>query len=192
MILNKRFLNDFLSDHQFEEKNEVRKSLDEGFVAKKGYDIFISHSFLDKEMIYSLALLFKKDGFSVYIDWVQDSYLDRSHVTLKTAELVKDRIKQCKSLAYIATENVSKSKWCPWELGIGDGIHKGKACILPVLEDDEERFKGQEYLGLYPYIDYAATSISSTKHFWITDPQNEHKYIYLKDWLNGESLKLHN
>ena len=94
-------------------------------------------------------------------------------------------------MAYISTQNVTNSKWCPWELGVGDGIHNGKACILPILEEDREDFKGQEYLGLYPYIDYASTRKSNTKHFWITDPQNTNKYIRLKDWINGRDLEIH-
>lgn len=187
MILNKQFLNRVSNNSQY----EIRKSINESFSHQKNYDIFISHSFLDKKLISALASLFEEDNLSVYIDWVQDPYLDRNHVTLKTAELVKDRIKQCKSLAYISTQNVTSSKWCPWELGVGDGIHNGKACILPILEEDGENFKGQEYLGLYPYIDYASTQGYNTKHFWVTDPQNTNKYVLLKDWINGEDLKIY-
>ncbi|AMV63900.1 MULTISPECIES: TIR domain-containing protein [Lactobacillaceae] len=188
MILNQKFLRNISENMEY----EVRKSIDENFNHINEYDIFISHSFLDKSLIQALALLFKKDGFSVYIDWIQDSYLDRSHVSPKTAKIIKNRISQCKALAYVSTENVSNSKWCPWELGIGDGIHKGKACILPILEENGKDFKGQEYLGLYPYMDYTAEENSETKHFWITDPQNTNKYTLLKDWLDGKDLKLHN
>ena len=46
------------------------------------------------------------------------------------------------------------SKWCPWELGLFDGISNGKCCILPVIKEKKDFYKGQEYLGMYPYLSY--------------------------------------
>lgn len=188
MILNEQFLNEISDDYQY----EVRKSFEPEFSSEENYDIFISHSFLDQKLIRTLASLFQKEGFSVYIDWIQDPNLDRSHVTMQTAKLVKDRIGQCKSLAYIATENISNSKWCPWELGIGDGVHNGKACILPILKKDQKSFDGQEYLGLYPFIEYSSSAKTNERCFWVTDPKDDKKYTLLRDWLNDQSLTLHN
>lgn len=37
------------------------------------------------------------------------------------------------------------------ELGYFDG-KKGKVIILPVLKKENDNFRGQEYLGLYPFL----------------------------------------
>lgn len=46
----------------------------------------------------------------------------------------------------------------PWELGYFDGFRSAVA-ILPIAQTTQETFNGQEYLGLYPYIDGSATSL---------------------------------
>lgn len=43
-----------------------------------------------------------------------------------TAELVRTRIDDSIGLAYVATSNISDSKWFPWELGYADGKKNGK------------------------------------------------------------------
>lgn len=61
-------------------------------------------------------------------------------------------MKQSDSLLYIATENASGSKWMPW-VGYFDGHKPGNVAILPVLDSENQKFEGQEYLGLYPIAD---------------------------------------
>jgi len=41
----------------------------------------------------------------------------------------------------------------PWEIGYFDGL-KGVISILPIVKTEDQAFDGQEFLGLYPYIDY--------------------------------------
>lgn len=145
------------------------------------YDLFISHSFSDKDLVVGLRYLFDKAGYKVYIDWIEDSHLNRNNVTKQTAAVIKNRIKCCKGLAYISTENITSSKWCPWELGVADGM-LNQVCILPVMNS---QFKGQEYLSLYPYMDYQKVLNSEKYEFWIYDPDNRDSYIILRDWLKG-------
>lgn len=159
--------------------------------SKKGkYDLFISHSFLDKELILTLVKLFNENSYSVYVDWIHDSSLDRTNVTSKTAKIIRDRIVQCKGLAYISTSNIINSKWCPWELGLGDGLNKGRSCILPVMEKGDS-FKGTEYIGIYPYIEYEKIQGKNSYDFWVIDPDDPSKYISLRSWLDGNNLKKH-
>ena len=73
------------------------------------YDLFISHSFSDKELVVGLRYLFNKAGYNVYIDWVDDRNLDRKNVTKATADVIKNRIKNSKALAYISTVNIKMS-----------------------------------------------------------------------------------
>ena len=50
----------------------------------KDYDIFLSHSSLDKKLVLTLVSLFNEAGYSVYVDWIEDIQLDRSNVNNST------------------------------------------------------------------------------------------------------------
>ena len=159
------------------------------FDAAEQYDLFISHSFKDKDLVVGLKHLFKKAGYKVYIDWIDDAQLDRNRVNEYTASTIKNRMKSCKALTYVSTENTPSSQWCPWELGLGDGM-LNKVCILPVMKGD---YKGQEYLSLYPYLRYAEYADKAVYDFWLYDQNDQKKYILLKTWIR-ESKKpyIHN
>jgi hypothetical protein len=118
----------------------------------QSFDVFLSHSILDAELILGVKVLLEKRGYSVYVDWDSDGDLDRSVVSPKTAAILRTRMRQSKSLLYVATENAGTSKWMPWELGYFDGFKKGGVAILPVLDSENASFRGQEYLGLYPVV----------------------------------------
>lgn len=129
-------------------------SVESGLLNEKfidSYDIFLSHSYRDKELIYSVKFELESYGYKVYIDWIDDNQLSREEVTKDTAEILKNRMNKAKSLVFVTTENSIDSKWMPWELGYFDG-KKGKVAILPVLKTKDDEFKGQEYLGLYDFI----------------------------------------
>lgn len=117
------------------------------------FEIFLSHSINDAELVLGVKVLLEELGKKVYVDWVDDPELDRSQVTKHTAERLRGRMKQSDSLLYIATESASGSKWMPWELGYFDGHKPGNVAILPVLDSENQKFEGQEYLGLYPIVD---------------------------------------
>lgn len=120
--------------------------------ASKSYDIFLSHSFSDADLILGVKKLLEREGFSVYVDWIEDPQLDRNNVTKETAQHIKDRMNTCKQLVYATSENAKHSKWMPWELGYFDGRKSGQVSILPLLESEYADFKGQEYLSLYPVL----------------------------------------
>lgn len=154
---------------------------------EKTYDIFLSHSSLDNQLVLSLVDLFNKANFSVYVDWIEDTELDRNNVTPLTAEILRERMVNSSGLAYVSTSNISDSRWCPWELGYFDGNKNGRCAILPIMKSP---FKGQEYLGLYPYIDYQANQ-RGKDCFWVNDPNDSSAYIELHRWLQGEELFSH-
>ncbi len=181
---NERDINDYAQERIMNENASV-------FSENRGYDLFISHSFHDKKLVLTLVRLFNDAKYSVYVDWINDSGLDRTNVTIKTAKIIRNRIAQCKGLSYIATNNIVNSKWCPWELGLGDGLNNGRSCILPVMQEGSS-FRGTEYIGMYPYIEYEKISGENTYQFWIVDPNDSSKYSSLRNWLNGGSLKEHN
>jgi len=105
------------------ESNEKFESSD------KNYDIFLSHSKLDEELVLGIKISLEDMGYSVYIDWINDKQMDRTKVNNSTAQILKDRMNKSKSLIFVTTENSIHSIWMPWELGYFDG-YKGKVAIL--------------------------------------------------------------
>lgn len=128
----------------------------------QSFDIFLSHAFMDKEIIIGLRKYLMLYGYTVYIDWIDDEALDRSAVNHSTAGTLKNRMEQSKCLLYATTENYRVSKWMPWELGYFDGKN-GKVAVLPVVDSDTQDYSGVEYLGLYKYI----SNINNT--LWLKD-----------------------
>ena len=193
MILTREFLQSEAKQRNIYSSSQTR-ILNESYnlfsTKKANYDLFLSHSYLDKDLVLTLVQLFTNAGYYVYVDWIDDVQLDRNNVKVATAKFIKSRIKQCKGLSYISTSNIVSSKWCPWELGIADGLHSGKACILPVLNQGDS-YNGQEYLKLYPYIEYARRSGDNIYDFWVYDPESRDKYIILSDWLLGKQPYRH-
>lgn len=116
------------------------------------FDIFLSHSIADAELVLGVKQLLEQQGATVYVDWSHDRQLDRSKVNAETADLLRQRMRQSKSLIYLATDSASTSKWMPWELGFFDGYRPGGVAIMPVLDRETDGFAGQEYLGLYPRV----------------------------------------
>ncbi len=149
------------------------------------YDVFLSHSSLDRTLVLSLVDLFVDAGYAVYVDWIEDEELDRNNITAKTAQVLKKRMNYSRGLAYIATSNTIHSKWCPWELGYFDGKKNRRCCILPIMEQGE--YNGQEYLGLYPYLRHDRLEGASQYDFWVYD-QYSNRHITLRSWLDGQKL----
>ena len=193
MFLNKQYLLRNMAKNETinNKKEEVLYENKQIFTSKNKYDVFLSHSYLDKDLVIVLVSLFNKAQYSVYGDWVIDKQLNRSSVSRKTSEILRDRLDASRSLAYVATCNTTLSKWCPWELGYGDGKKKGRCAILPVLNDESSSFKGQEYLSLYPHIEYDKRASDLGYDFWICDNENREKYVILSNWLDGKNPTTH-
>ena len=173
-------------------KNQILNENQNLFSKSKNYDLFISHSSMDNDLVYTLIGLFNKAKYSVYVDYVEDPQLNRSNVNRITAETLRNRMKACNGLAYISTTNIVTSKWCPWELGYMDSNKNGKCAILPILKSYSNTFKGQEYLSLYPYIDYEKYKGKEEYEFWVNDPNDADKYVSLRKWLDGDKPYIHN
>ena len=136
----------------------------------------MSHSSSDARHVAGLKLLLEDVGHTVYVDWIEDPELDRSKVTKENAAVLKDRMNHCKSLLYAFSENAAQSTWMPWELGYFDGI-KGYVAVVPILKKSNGSFIGNEYLGLYPYVDLTSSIL------WINGLSNG-KYKKYNEWIN--------
>jgi hypothetical protein len=115
------------------------------------YDVFLSHSSNDGDVIGGVKELLEARGLAVYVDWADES-LDRNNVTPGTAAVLRGRMRVSESLIFATSENSAHSKWMPWELGFFDGLKSNRIAILPVLSFRDQAFKGLEYLGLYSLI----------------------------------------
>ena len=73
----------------------------------------------------------------------------------------------------------------PWELGYVDGMN-GKVGVLPVTRSQEDTFKGEEYLNLYPYVDQALIRGTTRSVLWIN--QSAGLYAPLEGWIRGEPI----
>lgn len=144
------------------------------------FDIFLSHNYLDAKEIAGLKLDLEAMGYSVYVDWLEDPQLDRTKVTKETAEALCRRMDQCKALFYASTENATTSKWMPWELGYVHGSTE-KVAIVPILQFDPgtDDYRGQEYLGIYPY------AVKTNTSLWIH--RDRSRYVGARDWLDGKN-----
>jgi hypothetical protein len=123
------------------------------------FDVFLSHSRLDAEIVLGVKRKIEQTGKTVYVDWIDDPQLDRSRVTPATAQQLRIRMKQCRALFYAHSNNATKSRWMPWELGYFDGF-SGNVAVLPlVATNDQQSYIGEEFLGLYPYVDFTRSTI---------------------------------
>ncbi len=154
------------------------------FSEAKTYDIFLSHSIKDSDLILGVKGTLEDLGYSVYVDWIEDKQLDRSKVTPATADLLKQRMNSSKSLLYVTTENADNSKWMPWECGYFDGL-KEKVAIAPVVKKVTTSYKGQEYLGLYPYCD-KRNSDKGNEMLWVF--RDSSTYVSFDSWKDSRTV----
>jgi len=152
------------------------------------FDIFLCHSFLDKDEVEGLYLELTRQGFRVYVDWITDPHLDRDNVTEESAAHIRRRLRSSKSLLLAISHNAQISKWVPWELGYVDG-HTQHCALAPVSKDNANRssFDRSEYLKLYPYVEKPNDlSVFSNRLFAV---DSAFKYVDLDSWVKGAAPK---
>jgi hypothetical protein len=62
-------------------------------------------------------------------------------------------MQNCGALIYASSKAASSSRWMPWELGYFDGFKPRRVAVFPLVPTQGASFTGQEYLGLYPYVE---------------------------------------
>lgn len=156
----------------------------------KKFDIFLSHSYNDKEDIIGIKDILEKDFlYSVYVDWIEDLDLNREKITKQTALRIKKRMENCKCLFYASSTNTETSKWMPWETGLMDGM-KNRVAILPYLDNPTgDEFNGQQYLKIYPYVTEGIAQNQTENTLWIHDDKNT--YVDFDSWLQGNEPIYH-
>jgi len=121
--------------------------------------IFLSHKHDEKEYLEGAISLLKTYGVDVYVDWL-DEGMPKTTSGL-TAVKIKEKIKENHKFILLATEGAINSKWCNWELGLGDAAKYIESIALLPIKRDYIDFSGSEYLEIYPYI----FNIDSSQYF---------------------------
>ncbi len=136
--------------------------------------IFLSHKHGDSELLKQAIALLQDHGASVYVDWL-DTDMPTSTSAI-TANKIKQKIEENSRFVFLASQGAIASKWCNWELGLGDAKKFDKfIALLPITENDD-RWDGAEYLQIYPYIEYSSYQTAYVVTY-------ERRSILLKDWL---------
>jgi len=114
--------------------------------------IFLSHSHNDQDLIEQAITFFRTLSVSVYVDWMDETMPEKPNGL--TAVRIKSKIQSNDKFILLATDAAIASKWCNWEVGIGDAykLHVDKICLLP-LADSQGNWTGNEYLQIYPRIE---------------------------------------
>lgn len=140
-------------------RNETRfiSTINESINARKrnAYNfevtVFLSHKHSDKAILENVVAILKKLGVFVYVDWNDEGM--PAITSGVTANRIKQKIKDCKKFILLATEDAIRSKWCNWELGLGDAQkYPQNIAIMPITEKSGDIFSGSEYLQIYPII----------------------------------------
>jgi hypothetical protein len=153
--------------------------------------VFLSHKHDELENLDGAIAFLKKEGVDIYVDWLDDGMPKTTSGI--TATRIKQKIKANDKFILLASEGAINSKWCNWELGLGDAAkYIDNIAILPVRKDMQS-FTGNEYLEIYPHIVYrdGNTKYSSgkfiSKGYYVLYPSvnDSHKIIKLSDWLEN-------
>lgn len=182
-IFTSSYLKSRYSSSLITEQKQMFSNIDK---SQLKFDIFLSHSFLDRDEVLGLYRELTEMGFKVYVDWIVDPELDRNNVTKATAELIRNRMKNSKTLLLAISTNATMSKWMPWELGYADG-NTGRCAIIPISRENLSLFSFNriEYLKLYPYVDRATLKNSQDYKLWVNEDENT--YVQFESWLNGSN-----
>lgn len=164
-------------------KSTALESLTETAAADATFDVFLSHSSNEPEnILLGIKGYLEDSGLSVYVDRYTDPQLSPEEVTPETAETLRGRQRASTSLLYVYSRHSKLSRWMPWELGFMDGAGR-RIGIAPVVETARNRFAGEQYLGLYPYLDRATIEGRDTWALWINRGVRE--YANYSEWVRG-------
>ena len=151
--------------------------------------VFLSHKHDEHNILQDVVEFLKKEGVDVYVDWMDPAM--PAYTNAETAHKLKEKIKVSDKFILIATPNAINSKWCNWELGLGDAEKYIKNIALLPVEKDNSSFSGAEYLQIYPYIDFQSgynqysNGTTITRGYYVRNPtvNGQYNIIKLSEWL---------
>lgn len=100
----------------------------------KQFDMFISHSSKDSNIVRKLIEYQNEKGKLVFCDWMNDSdYLKRNLLCKETLNVIRFRLDKSKALVFVRTKNSLESIWCKYELNYFYELEKP----MYVIEESE-------------------------------------------------------
>lgn len=120
------------------------------------FDIFLSYSSKDAPAVLGLYHWLSGRNYCVYLDCFDPSLPNPSVVNRSTAEVLRRRMVQSRSLFVATTKSTPSSAWVPWELGFTDGF-SNKAAVLFIAPGGGVKFHRQSYFELYPEVQHDAS-----------------------------------
>ncbi len=133
--------------------NESAKRLIKSSPTYAETTIFLSHSHKDKRLAEGLKNYLATLGISLYIDWQDTDMPERPNRV--TADNLKKRIAELNIFLMLCTDNALQSRWVPWEIGVADSIKRNDKILIAPVKNNSGGFSGNEYLQLYPRIEFA-------------------------------------
>lgn len=155
--------------------------------------IFLSHKHDEHSVLQDVVAFFKKEGADIYVDWMDPTM--PAYTNAKTAHKLKQRIKVADKFILVATSSAINSKWCNWELGLGDAEKYIEHIALLPINRPYENFNGAEYLKIYPRIEYQNRTTKYVRGgyvprgYYVLYPANingESELIRLRKWLKAK------
>src|ERR1700754_3431644 len=80
--------------------------------------IFLSHCHDDKNIVEQVVTFLRTLNATIYIDWMDQTLPEKTNGNTATA--IKSKILLSNKFIFLATNASMASKWCNWEIGIGD------------------------------------------------------------------------
>lgn len=156
----------------------------------KSYDIFLSHSSDDEELVIGLSKMLRDQGFSVYVDWIEDPEVDRSQVNGENADMLRERMHRSGALVVAYSTSAAVSPWVTWELAYFDGLKKPVG-VLPIeaatANYAASGYPGKEFLQLYPQIGSGYLP-GHSGHIYLVEHPDTMKKVALGDWQRGSRV----
>lgn len=155
--------------------------------------IFLSHKHDEHSILQDVVAFLKEEGVDVYVDWMDPSM--PAYTNAETAHRLKSKIKVSDKFILLATPGAINSKWCNWELGLGDAAKYIENIALFPINKSFETFNGAEYLKIYPRIEYQDGTTKYVGGAYIprgyyviypTDKNGNSRLFPLKDWLKSK------
>lgn len=159
----------------YSQLSEARAGLNR--TASRYRTVFLSHSHDDRALVESVCNLLAGQGVILYVDW-NDPEMP-AVTSPETARKIKERIGTADKFVMLASNTSLKSRWVPWELGIGD-IEKGipNVAVFPIIPD-YGTWEGSEYIGIYSRIEQAQGG-----QLAVFEP-GQNTGVTLKQWLES-------
>lgn len=141
--------------------------------------IFLSYKHEDKSKVVPVVKWLQLKRVNVYIDYLDNELAGKTDV--EAAKILRSRIKGADKFILLASNNISGSRWIPWELGLGDGFVSYQNVVrLPLTVAGN--WNSKDYYDIYGYI-YKSDHPYNYDQWYIKYPDSDFNLIKLEDWL---------